>query len=456
VFKIILEFREIKLSIQKIKIFIISISIAFYASLSNAEQPSVENLSDGIIAFLCEIDGKIDKPLIFVEDDDSWRLSGADDLSVTKTERGFMLKRTNSFGVLNEADDGSWNLEFLDEAGSKKTKCSSQTQFVEKFIDAVSPKIIENGNALADEAYNAKLGIASEKLKSEALKQKYNNISRELTKYKKMLNSEENKTQKFIYEYYEQKKQTSTLLEENNELESKVLLLEKSLASETKKFVDIISGNSNYQLDENKTFTETIKQIQTKLLNIGCYEGTPDGIMGAKTRYSISEISKRFDIIYSEPMADNIIFLTKILTRIKDSEASKYKCNTDHMAIFHYEKALTSLRDNNFELAIEQLDELIEKFPMGQLISAAHFSKGDAFFAMEMWKAGGKSYLESFKIEPDGKHAAKALMNTGISLAKMQKINEACNILRRVEARFPRNQIVEETQNEMQILGCGR
>ena len=71
-------------------------------------------------------------------------------------------------------------------------------------------------------------------------------------------------------------------------------------------------------------------------------------------------------------------------------------------------------------------------------------------------KLVGKSYLESFRIEPDGKHAAKALMNTGISLAKLQKINEACNILKRVEIRFPRNQIIEETQNEMQILGCGR
>ena len=41
-----------------------------------------------------------------------------------------------------------------------------------------------------------------------------------------------------------------------------------------------------------------------------------------------------------------------------------------------------------------------------------------------------------------------------MSLGKMQKINEACNILSRVEIRFPRNQIVEEAQYEMQILGC--
>ena len=112
------------------------------------------------------------------------------------------------------------------------------------------------------------------------------------------------------------------------------------------------------------------------------------------------------------------------------------------------------LNENNFELAIIQFDSLINIIPSGPLLTAAHYSKGDAFSELEEWKAAGKSYLESFKLEPDGKYAAKALMNVGISLGKMQKINEACNILNRVEARFPRNQIVEEAQYEMQILGC--
>ena len=119
-----------------------------------------------------------------------------------------------------------------------------------------------------------------------------------------------------------------------------------------------------------------------------------------------------------------------------------------------YQTALMPLNENNFELAIIQFDSLINVIPSGPLLTAAHYSKGDAFSELEEWKAAGKSYLESFKLEPDGKYAAKALMNVGISLGKMQKINEACNILNRVEARFPRNQIVEEAQYEMQILGC--
>ena len=113
-----------------------------------------------------------------------------------------------------------------------------------------------------------------------------------------------------------------------------------------------------------------------------------------------------------------------------------------------------SLNENNFELAIIQFDSLIDVIPNGPLLTAAHYSKGDAFSELEDWKSAGKSYLESFRLEPDGKHAAKALMNVGMSLGKMQKINEACNILSKVEIRFPRNQIVEEAQYEMQILGC--
>jgi TolA-binding protein/Skp family chaperone for outer membrane proteins len=119
-----------------------------------------------------------------------------------------------------------------------------------------------------------------------------------------------------------------------------------------------------------------------------------------------------------------------------------------------YQTALMSLNENNFELAIIQFDSLIDVIPNGPLLTAAHYSKGDAFRELEDWKSAGKSYLESFRLEPEGKHAAKALMNVGMSLGKMQKINEACNILSKVEIRFPRNQIVEEAQYEMQILGC--
>jgi len=119
-----------------------------------------------------------------------------------------------------------------------------------------------------------------------------------------------------------------------------------------------------------------------------------------------------------------------------------------------YLTALMPLNENNFELAIIQFDSLIDVIPNGPLLTAAHYSKGDALSKLEDWKSAGQSYLESFRLEPDGKYAAKALMNVGVSLGKMQKINEACNILSRVELRFPKSEVVKEAKYEMQLFGC--
>jgi TolA-binding protein len=119
-----------------------------------------------------------------------------------------------------------------------------------------------------------------------------------------------------------------------------------------------------------------------------------------------------------------------------------------------YLTALMPLNENNFELAIIQFDTLINVIPNGPLLTAAHYSKGDALSELGDWKSAGQSYLESFRLEPDGKYAAKALMNVGVSLGKMQKINEACNILSRVEPRFPESEVVKEAKYEMQLFGC--
>ena len=45
-------------------------------------------------------------------------------------------------------------------------------------------------------------------------------------------------------------------------------------------------------------------------------------------------------------------------------------------------------------------------------------------------------------------------MNVGISLGKMQEINDACIILSRVEQRFPESEVLKEAKYEMQLFGC--
>ncbi|MDB3864863.1 hypothetical protein N9296_01980 [Amylibacter sp.] len=139
---------------------------------TNAEPkkvPSVEELSDGIFAFICdEIDNINDVPLIFIDEGETWALTGIPWLAVTKIKDGFILKpsgENESLGVLKEDDDKVWNLEFLSENSSFKTICQSQESFVETLLKAISPKIIENGNSLAKDVLNLK--EANSKLETE-------------------------------------------------------------------------------------------------------------------------------------------------------------------------------------------------------------------------------------------------------------------------------------------------
>ena len=118
---------------------------------------------------MCEDEGTKEFPLIFIKENDDWRLSGYDQNIVTKTDKGFMLKRDNSLTVLSKDTDDVWKLQTLDESGSKNTECSSQDNFLKVLAFTISPKIIENSKTLAMDTYNARRDLENEKSKSQRL-----------------------------------------------------------------------------------------------------------------------------------------------------------------------------------------------------------------------------------------------------------------------------------------------
>ena len=115
---------------------------------------------------------------------------------------------------------------------------------------------------------------------------------------------------------------------------------------------------------------------------------------------------------------------------------------------------INELKNENFDSAILRFDSLISAYPKSVFKAPAHYFKGEALTGKNEWKAAGKSFLESFKLKPDGEYAARALMNVGINLARMDKINEACNILSKVMERFPGNQILDDATFEMELYDC--
>ena len=143
--------------------------IAFFlysTTVLKAETPPVSSLSDGIAAFICdEIDNINDVPLIFIKDESNWNLSGSSELSVNKIENGFKLKSSGDeegFGFLKKISRTQWNFEYLDQKGFYETSCIPQDYFVDLLIEHISPKIIDNGNILADEILDLNEALAQE------------------------------------------------------------------------------------------------------------------------------------------------------------------------------------------------------------------------------------------------------------------------------------------------------
>ena len=93
----------------------------------------------------------------------NWNLSGSSELSVNKIENGFKLKSSGDeegFGFLKKISRTQWNFEYLDQKGFYETSCIPQDYFVDLLIEHISPKIIDNGNILADEILDLNEALA--------------------------------------------------------------------------------------------------------------------------------------------------------------------------------------------------------------------------------------------------------------------------------------------------------
>jgi len=198
----------------------VSIGLMIFATILKAETPSVKELSKGITAFLCtEVNNLENVPYIFIEGKDGWSLNGTPDISVSKTDNGFMLKFPSPFegiGVFNEDKDkdGSWKFEYLGEGGSMKSTCTIQNDFAFILTKALIPKIVKNADDLVQAKNNARDTLLSEKYKSQRLinnlKKKSDILEIKLADTVKKLEAQKTNTDKFMQQVMKIKKAEGT------------------------------------------------------------------------------------------------------------------------------------------------------------------------------------------------------------------------------------------------------
>ena len=119
-----------------------------------------------------------------------------------------------------------------------------------------------------------------------------------------------------------------------------------------------------------------------------------------------------------------------------------------------FERALGAVNAQDFTTAVTLFEDFVRTYSGGPLTGEAHYYRGKALHGMGRVSDAARAYLESFASAPDGRLAADALLDLGISLGALGQLNEACVTLGEVQARFPASPRVADAQAGRAQLGC--
>ena len=129
------------------------ISMAIMALGVNAQElPNAGKLSEGIVAFNCNIEEQ-DTPILLINNKDGWSAKGYLNLQANKVGEDFMLRDANdaSFVAFIRNNNSVWSYEQLSQKGSVKADCKELDHLVDLLVSVIAPKIQENVISLVSE-----------------------------------------------------------------------------------------------------------------------------------------------------------------------------------------------------------------------------------------------------------------------------------------------------------------
>lgn len=163
--------------------------LASSAGIATAQQslPSADELTDGIRAFMCDLEDAGQTPVILVHDANKWHIIDnqlIDDVAEISTGFRFKSSTDGAFLGILQTVSGRWTLRLLDEYQSSSSDCQSMDGFTEQLTSAVAPKLYSNADSLASELHKTKEQLRETKAHADAAKSKIDNLEaniRELT-----------------------------------------------------------------------------------------------------------------------------------------------------------------------------------------------------------------------------------------------------------------------------------
>lgn len=121
-----------------------------------------------------------------------------------------------------------------------------------------------------------------------------------------------------------------------------------------------------------------------------------------------------------------------------------------------YMHAFGLLRQGKYDMASTSLRQFIEEHGDDKLASNARYWLGETYYVRGAFVEAAETFLEGYQTDPQGPKAPDALLKLGMSLASLNKKNEACAAFQKLRGDYPDAPagLKSTLQREWQKNGC--
>lgn len=121
-----------------------------------------------------------------------------------------------------------------------------------------------------------------------------------------------------------------------------------------------------------------------------------------------------------------------------------------------YDRAFDLLRQSKYDEAATALREFLETGGDDPLAGNARYWLGETYYVREDFKTAAQVFIEGYQKDPKSAKAPDTLLKLGMSLAKIDKKNEACVTFAKLLTDFPKmpEALSKRVAKERQSNGC--
>ena len=114
------------------------------------------------------------------------------------------------------------------------------------------------------------------------------------------------------------------------------------------------------------------------------------------------------------------------------------------------------LKRRDFEGAERALKAFVEAYPGNELSGNAQYWLGETYYVRKNYGAAANVFAEGFKRYPKSNKAPDNLLKLGMSLAALERIEDACITFNKLDKEYPnaKSAIKQRYKKELIRLNC--